>query len=439
MKRTLQFSSFKPKYSFSSFLSDYVKAEWNTIHPNIIYHLFLGNEASDADSIISAATYSYLSYLQASRDLFGDNVQDNMNSRFIPLVAVSRDDYELRRETAVLLDYVDIKLSDIPSFEDFISVISECKSSEVRGKLSIKLTLLDHNVMSEKVLGHMSSGLFRHFEICEIVDHHQDMGRYLDSCPMGSPNRNIAFDDVSLAASAASTCTLIHESIRSRAFLSLEVLDIEVLLLGVILIDSLNMDPEVNKGTHRDEKALAEICRDLFATSEMEPLEVRKLIFSELVSCKTDEKFWGNMSIANALKFDYKLFTEKNGVRIGYSSILLSPELLFRGDFATVANYMDSQNLDLLVVLSFHRMKKEMVLVQRRNYLEADFLDNLAAHLLHLNDLQLEEYNLFEIEDTSLTEADSLHSLKIRVFKQLNLVASRKQIAPIISHFCCQS
>ena len=77
--------------------------------------------------------------------------------------------------------------------------------------------------------------------VVEIVDHHLDMGGH--AAVIGA-QRNVAFDAETKKALVGSACTLVAEvlspELRADATLA-------TLLGGVILIDTLNMDPAAAK------------------------------------------------------------------------------------------------------------------------------------------------------------------------------------------------
>lgn len=79
--------------------------------------------------------------------------------------------------------------------------------------------------------------------------------------------RNVSFDE-SLGRGVGSTCTLVAEAFLADAPSFLHA-DVALMLLGVILVDTLNLDPTMNKTTPRDEaavSALLPVVRSAFPT-----------------------------------------------------------------------------------------------------------------------------------------------------------------------------
>lgn len=176
-------------------------------------HIVIGNEAGDADSIISAITLAYI-----------ESEQENMWST--PIVSIPTADLATQRpEVKLLLELagIDNATSDLFFVDDPLIEDDEYAPTRV--------TLVDHNVLAEKFQG-------KNWTVVEIVDHHQDEGRYLETCSGAA--RTIAFaDDKALVASA---CTLVAERLK-KVWTPLYPSSLGLLLLGVILLDSVNLSP----------------------------------------------------------------------------------------------------------------------------------------------------------------------------------------------------
>ena len=77
-------------------------------------HLIMGNEAGDADSIISALT---LSYIQHQQHLKNEDTEEKIV--VLPIVSVTRADISLRRDVMLLLDLAGItNLDDLLYIDD---------------------------------------------------------------------------------------------------------------------------------------------------------------------------------------------------------------------------------------------------------------------------------------------------------------------------------
>jgi len=111
----------------------------------------VGNEASDADSIITALT---LAYLVQKED------PDGQGKLVIPLVACNREDMMLRRETVLLLNMCGVDAKNILHLDDPETI-------ELLKKVD-ELVLTDHN----KATGPLAQ---LGDKVVMIIDHHQDL------------------------------------------------------------------------------------------------------------------------------------------------------------------------------------------------------------------------------------------------------------------------
>ncbi len=118
--------------------------------------LVIGNDAGDADSIISAICLAFIE---------GQT----------PIISISRDAFVYERpEVEMLLDLAGISnaSADLLFIEDLKMIFDSSEDNEVWN-----LTLVDHNVIND------SLHKFRHMiEVVEIVDHHTDENLYTDTC-----------------------------------------------------------------------------------------------------------------------------------------------------------------------------------------------------------------------------------------------------------------
>jgi inorganic pyrophosphatase/exopolyphosphatase len=182
----------------------------------------------------------------------------------------------------------------------------------------------------------------------EIIDHHVDAGQYLQC---NGKYRNIAWNINNNTATVASTCTLVGEYYLSEDKELLDS-DISTLLMGVISLDTYNMDPTVGKGTNRDQIIYDEL--------QKRCLQIgidRNELFNNLINAKTDIMFWRSLHPSDQLILDYKLF-ESSSRLFGMSSVLLPViEFINHIDALTVIDdYLKQNNdntLDILVVMSF--------------------------------------------------------------------------------------
>lgn len=133
-----------------------VAAEWVTGSKHL--HLFFGNEASDADSIVSSICMAYMRQqeLPTSHHLCA------------PWVQCRREDFKIRAETDALLRQAGVN-------PDWLVYRDEFELPDTPPATGISLNLLDHNRMSAVV----TRGLeWPSFNVSAVWDHHPDQGLY---------------------------------------------------------------------------------------------------------------------------------------------------------------------------------------------------------------------------------------------------------------------
>lgn len=190
----------------------------------------------------------------------------------ISMLTMRRDDLKLRSETMVLLrDEAGLGTADFENMV-FAEDMSVGDDGDILGLLgdagALDVVLTDHNQVCAQfshlgkvgLLCGVGSGLSAsrsHWtdwscvqHVVRIVDHHQDEGLYTTTVPKEC--REIAFD-MEKCKGIASTCTLVWEWFSKHCTAALP--QVAVPLLGVILIDSGNLDPAARKVTPRDDVA----------------------------------------------------------------------------------------------------------------------------------------------------------------------------------------
>jgi exopolyphosphatase len=208
---------------------------------------------------------------------------------YAPLIACARRDLPLRCETMKLLEAAGLPSDVLTCIDEFDPVAaSQTVTSEY-----FRVTLVDHNALAP----HLKPASRN---VVEIVDHHRDMGlhpvRWMfvairlllvflfglsEGCgqDVAGPARNVSFDE-SLGRGVGSTCTLVAEAFLTHAPACLHP-DVAFMLLGVILVDTLNLDPAMNKTTPRDESAvsaLLPLARSAFPTLCVHKLSCLRLL-----------------------------------------------------------------------------------------------------------------------------------------------------------------
>lgn len=373
-------------------------------------HLVIGNEAGDADSIVSAIALSYIESTQGVAES-------------TPILSIGRGDLETQRpETKLLLQLAGVSVDEL-IFDDTRFVAENANGANV--------TLVDHNRLEPK---------FRHksWTVVAIVDHHLDERYYRGRC--AGDARIVAFANG--RALVASACTLVAE--RQRALWTPPyAASVGTLLIGTILLDSFNIDPAAGKVTERDENAVRDL---LFHTawSELDNKTKHVLRLAErpdtdafyraLEGARYDAVFWGSLSMHDALRLDYKHYGHRSSA-LGISSVLMASQ-----DFRRKANfeaglraYMHGEAVTFLGVMltsmdDDNGLNRQLALCAFDSFPLQDMVEFL---LQPVTGLERESLELVELAEESTRGV----GLTIRFFDQGNTKASRKQIAPSLLAF----
>jgi len=444
--------------------------------------VIMGNEAGDADSIVSALGLAYVlsreeEVASSAKVLEGDK---EMKTMVVPVVSVPRADISLRRDVILLLDLAGVDVDDLLYLDDDIvtrhllpppAAVASSKTPPVT------LTLVDHNRIRSS-LSHLSSS------VTYILDHHEDEGDHNIRATADSGTRTIAFEDG--RATVASTCTLVAErmfrrkqddSVPAKDDQSTNTISIDgslgLMLLGVILLDSVNMLPAAGKGMARDEEAMRSLMErtdwvsasddcgrgsqrsrlvDAAALDKIFPDDGngkpdRTALFEALSGAKNDPRFWLGLSTTDRLRIDYKRFSvptiqgrpaslssPARITSIGLSSVLVDADTLlsregFRDD---LAEFVKSSDVGLFGILAVTfgeggGPRREMLLTGP----DPGIVDSFATFLLEHPDAAFLEIAEREAGDDNGANDDDARSV-VRVFRQGNGKGSRKQVAPIL-------
>jgi exopolyphosphatase len=435
-------------------------------------HFVIGNEAGDADSVVSALAHAYLLHCIGVTAAAADDTSSDLEPPraggvvvVVPVVSIPiRDVLTQRPETLFLLQTLagltklDETLCDIDELVEFVSIHAGRRHP---------ITLVDHNQISSRLQPPYATNDPTILEVVGIVDHHRDVGFHADTCSDVPLARNVAFDESTGHPLVASTCTLVvEELLRIRTGGGTPHLDlppqVSVLLLGTILLDSINLDPRAGKVTDRDTAAVNELLRctrwDGLGSEAKRALGMSgsnvqpdcSSLFQLLQAAKFDPEFWGSLSVRDALRLDYKQFStgdaasNSNSAMWGMSTVLLDfDSFSSKADWErTIRSFMIERNLDLLVVMLSTSsvaggdditddrpatMKRQLVLCDlRMGSIVNDLVGHLSGPQVH------RELKLVEMLDETRALSKGTSSVYIRAFHQGNAKASRKQVAPIL-------
>jgi len=401
-------TSLNAEYTLASFLT-------STPPESNLYHITLGNEAGDADSIISSLSLSYVNSL---------SMKDSRIT-LLPLVSINRDDLPLRRDVMLILEMAGICVETLVYLDDemFASIAND-------NSIRKEITLVDHNKLKSDLWNLKD-------DVVEIIDHHQDEGEH--QSVMGEL-RKIGFDGN--AALVGSTCTLISERLMESGKNNDIDAGLGLVLLSVILLDTMNMSGDAGKGTMRDKNAI----EFLISHTEWDNLEVgeetrekiydtqsgppcRKRLYEYLRDSKFDPEFWKAMRPRDTLRIDYKRFESSSGSNsaFGLASVLLDMNDLLakNGFYEDAIAYMSEADIDLLGVLT-------MVIVNDKPQ-RGLLLVGTVTQVNSMTEFLLHSDAASYLEVTKANDDVELGSGIIAVIlKQGNPKGSRKQVAPVM-------
>lgn len=341
-------------------------------------HVVIGNEAADLDSMTSAIMYGFLAARRAPR---GNRVP-------VPVINIPRHDFELRTEAVYLFDVLGIDVGAL-TFSDEIDLEALYRNKRLR------LTLVDHNILSQNQSRFQGA-------VEAIIDHHEDSGLY----PHATLRR------IEPVGSAA---TLVAEMILGDHPALLEE-GTATLLLGTILLDTVNLDPSANRVTPKD----TDVANRLRTVARGDP----NALFDALQSAKFDVS---TLATDDLLRKDYKEWGV-GGARYGIGSVLTPLASWIAKDPDVVDGliaFLRSRDLQCLIAMmaytdagnAFHR---ELAVIVSDPALRARLLERLDATVQGL---------------TPIHPPGLRNAAKVEFFIQEDLSLSRKKLQPIMQGF----
>ncbi|KAJ9458693.1 Exopolyphosphatase [Diplonema papillatum] len=263
--------------------------------------IVIGNESCDMDSVVSSLVYS----------LF---LAETTGADYTPVLNVAREDLSLRCEVVWILQKLGIAA-------DRITFLADVDAAAVA-----RVVLVDHNKLAP-CLASLEGKVY------EILDHHADSELYAETVGARRVIRTVG-----------SVCTLValrilgadpaadDPAIPEVPPVNLSP-ELAMLLLGTILVDTLNNDPAVKKATPSDVAACSALRRIAWgAESCEEQIAKADALFNDLVDGRTNT---GHLTIPMSLRKDYKQFHMGAGgsIVVGISSVLESlASLAGKGD-----------------------------------------------------------------------------------------------------------
>lgn len=356
-------------------INQFLSSGREALASSAIIHCVMGNEAADLDSLASSVMYAYFKSQTA-------DAQEKI--AFIPLINIPREDFKLRTEAVYLFDEVGINI-------EYLQFADEVDLGRLKAEDRLKLTLIDHN---------KPASFQEQYSECvvEIIDHHKDEGLFTK-----------AFTRI--IEPVGSAATLVAEAMLGQGNFPLDK-DSATLLLGTILLDTVNLDPEAKRATDKDQQVAEQLLRLSGAT--------RKDLFDMLQK----EKFnVSALSTADLLRKDYKQW-KLGSCQVGVSSVLLPIADWLVKDSSlsdSLAAYATARKLDVLIAMNAYtepQFTRELVVYCPNVSLRGKLLAFLTG-----SDMGLEAM--------AGSTADGIMAL----FGQANQSYSRKKLQPLVDGF----
>jgi len=345
-------------------------------HTHDIDMLIFGNEAADLDSVASAIGLAWV---------LGNS---KAPCSALPLIPIKRDDFRLKTESRWVLSQTGIDVANLFFLDDVQPL--ERLISRVRG-----FALVDHN--------RLTNGFSKYEEkVRLILDHHEDLKLYPNTLrriePVGSCATLVGEDLINGCGGGASG--KIPQSLAA-------------LLLGTILIDTVNLDPGAGRATPRDHAV----------TKHLKPiagLDTDKF-YQGIRAAKSDIS---EMDTRDLLRRDCKTF-QFNKVICTVASVPLALEQWMVRDMDLakgIETYAEEEQADILMTMNTQRtpeFSRGIAVFCKSPVLFTTISAMLAFNL----DLEL------------IPPPQGFKCGDVHFFRQGNLSLSRKKLEPILDQY----
>lgn len=364
--------------------------------PSKLLKFVTGNQSADMDSVVSAITYAYFY-----------NQKYPTEQPFLPLVNITRDELNLRKDIVLLLQQHSIS-SSLLYFLDDLKVLASKSMSP------LEVVLVDHcNLQGELLTELHELGRLR---VTGIIDHHADEEVFKDAAPR-------------IIHSNGSCSSLVFNYWRAQLGLVNDA-DVVLLLLGPLLIDTSNMTQKVELGDieafgyYKEVLSKSVLMNDNFA-----------LFYADL---KSEKKNLDLFTFFDILRKDYKQFkfTTQSGrrVAVGFSSIgkLMSwicKKFPANAIVDTIDEMKRAFHLDIVVITTSYTQKESGKYT--REFCFSTQEEEYQELYKHADSLQLDN-NIYELAKVAAVMQEVNASIHFKVYNQANIAASRKQVVPVV-------
>ncbi|XP_062320864.1 exopolyphosphatase PRUNE1 [Osmerus eperlanus] len=341
------------------------------------FHVVLGNEACDLDSMVCALVYGYF-------------LSKTLDSGKTPLAVLNipRAEFPLRTDNVFLLRESGLS-------QDYLVFRNELDLAVLHRAGRLDLTLVDHNVLP-------SSDSDLEGAVVEVIDHHFVERASSPSCPI-------------TVETVGSCATLVTEQIFQKAP---DVLDQQVaqLLYGTIVLDCVNMAPEAGKVTPKDSQYAA------LLETRFPGLPPRAALFQSLQNARFDVS---GLTTEQMLLKDMKAASGED-LKLAVSVIYMTMEefLQRKGLDEELCTFCRRHGYDLLVAMTISFGENKEPFRQLAIYSSSTlYREEISQSLEQARNPSL-----------SLCPMSSPYS-QIKAYLQGNTLASRKKVLPVIKDF----
>lgn len=367
-----------------SFLQHLRKDHICKLTQSSVLRVVCGNEAADYDSVICALTYAFCSY------------QKDPENPLVPIINIPRADLPLRRDVLRSLNRLNVTEDLLFFNEEFKSYKSLCRT--------VNAILVDHNEVEVD-----SRPLIN--KVVGIIDHHKDQKLYLEVQPR--------------IIQTTGSCSSLVFNYWCDALIKAgpnPVKEVAMLSMGAALLDTSNFKykvelPDLN-ALKRYESILSSVKREEY-----------------YIQLKNDKDDLEGMQIKDIFKKDYKEFTFEQGsekIKVGIASVGKQLDWLIK-QCGNLENYnsqcieaQKEREVDIFVVMTAWQdvddsFRREILVVSPAKNRSKRIIDKISPELK------------LECPDQLRATNVDYNTYYFDAFKQLNVLASRKQVVPLLS------
>lgn len=228
-----------PKPMEEAQLHDYVRSAKEAFStPVDDAMLYIGNQAGDLDSMVTALMAAY------TRSLIGP--LEGTLSLHVAIMPLERKQFRLRRDAVLLFDHCGFEFDEEGAPVDliFYDDISPNLAASWRARRP-GLTLVDHNRLSDDLKAFLGPN------VLGIIDHHADEGLHTEVVPMLERTKQFIVPR-QIAVSASASSIVAKEFLVASAHNWRGCREAEALLLGTVALDNRGFDPNKARYSYLD-------------------------------------------------------------------------------------------------------------------------------------------------------------------------------------------